>query len=68
MNRNAMVSIRESLLACLNSLDRIETRGDRITTWEMLQEIVSTLEYTAWKAKTELLQMREPQVSMSEDE
>ena len=43
MNRNAMVSIRESLLTCLNSLDLIEANGDRITTYEMLQEIISTL-------------------------
>jgi hypothetical protein len=68
MNRNAMVSIRESLIACLNSLDLIEANGDRITTYEMLREINSTLEYTAWKTKTELLQMREPRVSMSDDE
>jgi hypothetical protein len=68
MNRNAVVSIRESLLACLNSLELIEANGDRITTYERLQEIISTLEYTAWKTKTELLQMREPRVVMSDDE
>lgn len=68
MNANAIVSIRESLLACLNSLDVIEARGDRLTTWEKLQEISSTLEYTVWKAKTELLQMRAPHISSAEYE
>lgn len=68
MNVNAIVSIRESLLACLNSLEMIEARGDRLTTWEMLQEISSTLEYTVWKAKTELLQMRDPHIASPEDE